>query len=194
MNVISSGAEARIIKKDTTVVKERIVKSYRHPAIDTELRTSRTKKEVKILKKLESSGFTPHVKSSTEHTIEMDFIEGEQVKKVLDSNVALAGVIAQRLSYLHDRDIIHGDLTTSNMIVHHNDIFFVDFGLSFTSTKVEDKAVDVHLFKHALESKHYKIADKAYKLFLKQYQPKNRKEILDRLRVVENRGRYKEKT
>jgi TP53 regulating kinase-like protein len=72
-------------------------------------------------------------------------------------------------------------------------LYFIDFGLSFNSHKIEDKAVDIHLFKQALESKHYKIADSAYREFIKAYNPKDKKEILGRLAIVEQRGRYKEK-
>ena len=104
-------------------------------------------------------------------------------------------IIGEKLSILHDNNIIHSDLTTSNMIYNESTkkLYLIDFGLSFTSDKVEDKAVDLHLFKQALESKHYKVYDKAYKYFLKGYNPKNRKEIIDRLKVVEARGRYKAK-
>jgi len=69
-----------------------------------------------------------------------------------------------------------------------NKVFFIDFGLSFVSTKTEDKAVDLHLLKQALESKHYKIWKDCFNAVLEEY---NNKLILDRLMVVEKRGRNK---
>ena len=137
----------------------------------------------------------------------MEYIDGTQLKKLLDKKPELGLMIGKNLSIIHDLNIIHGDLTTSNMILVENDIeekstkskkspklFFIDFGLSFNSTKIEDKAVDIHLFKQALESKHFRVYDKAYKAFLNGYIPKGKKEILERLEIVEQRGRYKEKT
>src|SRR4030042_1167648 len=56
--------------------------------------------------------------------------------------------IIQKLSH-----IINGDLTTSNMILNpDNKLYFIDFGLSFHSNKIEDKAVDLHLLKQALNA------------------------------------------
>lgn len=194
----TSGAEAIIIlNKDNNIEKYRIEKSYRISEIDVSLRTSRTKKEAKILQKLQKIIPVPKTVNVTEYDIEMEYIDGAQLKTVLDSRPELAELIGKNLSLMHDSNIIHGDLTTSNMILKKEDdsekLYFIDFGLSFSSTRVEDKAVDIHLFKQALESKHYKINDVAYKNFLKGYTPKDRNEILERLRIVEQRGRYKEK-
>ena len=69
-------------------------------------------------------------------------------------------------------------------------LYFIDFGLGFFSTKAEDKAVDLHLLKQALESKHYKNFEKLYKTILKNYK---HKDVLKRLEKVELRGRYKGK-
>lgn len=80
------------------------------------------------------------------------------------------------------------------MILKNGKLYFIDFGLSFFSNKIEDKAVDIHLFKQALESKHYKVYKTAYEFFLKAYNPLDKKKILERLEKVELRGRYKEKT
>ena len=95
---------------------------------------------------------------------------------------------------LHNSAIIHGDLTTSNMILN-KEIYLIDFGLSFFSEKSEDKAVDLHLLKEALESKHYKIWEDAFKIVLEAYrkEAKRASETLKRLEQVEKRGRYRAK-
>lgn len=196
---ISSGAEAVILlNADGNIEKSRIEKSYRIQDIDILLRASRTKKEAKIMQKLHKIISVPKILNITEYNLEMEHIDGVQIKKILDSRPELAVLIGRNLALMHDNSIMHGDLTTSNMILKKkNDsekLYFIDFGLSFVSTRIEDKAVDIHLFKQALESKHYRIFDKAYDEFLKGYAPKNRGAILERLRIVEERGRYKEKT
>ncbi len=88
-----------------------------------------------------------------------------------------------------------GDLTTSNFILTDNKVFFIDFGLSFFSKKVEDMAVDLHLLKHALESKHPDIYEKAFDIVKKSY-AKNYSDsmiVFTRFDKVESRGRNKTK-
>lgn len=193
---IGSGAEAIILlNKNNNIEKKRIEKTYRLKEIDVPLRKSRTKKEAKVLEKLKSFGLNvPKLINTTEYDIEMENIDGTQLKKLLDKNPEYAEMIGKNLTIMHDNNIIHGDLTTSNMILKNGKLYFIDFGLSFNSTRIEDKAVDIHLFKQALESKHFRVMHKAYKHFLKTYNPKYKKEILTRLDEVEKRGRYKEKT
>jgi len=95
---------------------------------------------------------------------------------------------------LHNHLIIHGDLTTSNMILN-KEIYFIDFGLSFFSEKAEDKAVDLHLLKEGLESKHYRIWEECFRCALEAYRKEANKssETLKRLEIVEKRGRYRAK-
>ena len=101
---------------------------------------------------------------------------------------------SDEIAKLHNVDIIHGDLTTSNILVHDK-IYFIDFGLGFISTKVEDKAVDLHIIKKALESKHYTHAEECFKYLLEGYTKENTETatILRRLEKVEKRGHYKQK-
>jgi TP53 regulating kinase-like protein len=70
-------------------------------------------------------------------------------------------------------------------------LFIIDFGLSFHSQRLEDKAVDLHLIKQALEAKHFQNHEGLFKEFLKNYKPKDYKNILEQLKKVEARGRYK---
>jgi Kae1-associated kinase Bud32 len=196
MKLIAQGAEAKIYKKASSIVKDRFPKTYRIEQIDNKLRKSRTKREAKVLKKLTELKFPcPQViEDDQKQTIEMQFLKGKQVRDVLNkTNYAkLTKEIGKKLAILHNNNIIHGDLTTSNMI-YNKELYFIDFGLSFFSHKVEDKAVDIHLVKEALESRHHKIAEQAYKAFLTTYKKHatDAKAILKRLETVEMRGRYK---
>jgi Kae1-associated kinase Bud32 len=194
--LIQEGAEAKIFKKiegdATTIIKQRINKKYRIEAINKLLIPSRTRREVKVMNKLNVLGVNVPkiIFTNKKDIIEMDFIQGEKIRDVLDNNVKLAENIGEILVILHDNNIIHGDLTTSNMLLNNNEIYFIDFGLSLFSRRLEDKAVDIHLFKQALESKHHKISEQAYKLFLKGYKKsKDHNEVMKRLKKVESRGR-----
>jgi Kae1-associated kinase Bud32 len=189
---IANGAEARIFESEGNIAKERIRKSYRHPELDLELRKSRTKREASILKKIK----TPHprlISTDNEQEIVMEKIEGQKVRDTLDSKPQLAHKMGEVVAQLHNENIIHGDLTTSNMMINNAEkIILIDFGLSYHSHKVEDKAVDIHLLKEALESRHFKVYDAALKNFLKGYQKVHGyKDIMKRLEEVEMRGRYR---
>ena len=195
--ILGQGAEAIVTKiDDTTVVKDRIVKDYRHQLIDSSLRRSRTRREAKILQKLAVANFpAPRLKQvdDIQMKISMDFVEGPQLRDVLSTNhKALSREIGKKVGTLHSIDIAHGDLTTSNMILD-KEIKFIDFGLSFVSNKAEDKAVDLHLLDRALESKHHEIYKESISEVLEGYKEGNPKheEVLIRLEVVQKRGRNK---
>ncbi|MBR9692930.1 Kae1-associated serine/threonine protein kinase [Candidatus Woesearchaeota archaeon] len=193
MEQIGAGAEAIIYRDGDKVIKDRVRKGYRHPLLDLDLRQSRTRREAKILQKLPING-PMLIETDRKERLTMSFMDGVQLKTVLDEKVSWAKVVGEQLAKLHEANIIHGDLTTSNMIVNGSELSFIDFGLSFTSTDAEHKAVDIHLFKQALESKHYGVYEQAYKEFLKGYNEGERAtNVLDRLKVVERRGRNKAK-
>ena len=192
---IAQGAEAILYKDKKKVIKDRISKSYRIPEIDTKLRKERTKTEARILHKLlRAKVNVPRVLKVDEakSTLELEYIAGTKIRDHLDKSkdVHLFKQIAEQTQLMHDAGIVHGDLTTSNMILHNNDVYFIDFGLSDHSDRIEDKAVDLHLLKECLRSKHFDIWEACWKIFETHY--KN-KAVLDRLKKVESRGRNKEK-
>lgn len=196
--LIAQGAEAKLFRSENKLIKERIKKSYRLKEIDEKIRKSRTKREVKMLKKLD---FVPKVLDvdDKKKIIEMEFIEGKLVKNILDDinkekRKEICKKIGKNIAELHNLDIIHGDLTTSNFIFNKK-VYFIDFGLSFVSNRIEDKAVDLHLLKQALESKHYRHFEECFGFVLNGYKKvKDYDKILNRLGKVESRGRYKRKS
>jgi TP53 regulating kinase and related kinases len=197
MEFISRGAEAEIFREGSKIKKIRSEKRYRLKVIDDALRKSRTRKEAKILEKMPKEVLHPSLIRLDEAnaTIEMEFIDGKKVRDVLDDNLAICLEIGKKIALMHNAGIIHGDLTTSNMIYKDKKVYFIDFGLSFFSSKVEDKAVDLHLLKQALESKHYKVYDRAFDLVLESYneEAKDNNTIISKFRQVELRGRNKAK-
>ncbi|MEM2131524.1 MAG: KEOPS complex kinase/ATPase Bud32 [Candidatus Woesearchaeota archaeon] len=208
-NLISRGAEAEIYldidekTHEKKIIKKRIQKSYRIKEIDESLRKFRTKRESKILEKLNIPKPKLLKLNEKEATIEIEFIEGKKIRDILEKSneknitFELSKEIGKLIAQMHNQNIIHGDLTTSNMIYNEKEkkIYFIDFGLSFFSEKIEDKAVDLHLLKQALESKHSKIYEKAFNLILNEYKKKAKKanEIINRVKQVELRGRNKAK-
>lgn len=195
--IIAKGAEATIEKIGKIISKNRLPKSYRHPELDKKIIRQRTKKETKLLEKTNKIINSPKIISSTNSQISMEFIDGKPLSENLDklSNYRkICKQIGKDLAKLHDSGIIHGDLTTSNILLEkeNSKIFFIDFGLSFHSNRIEDKAVDLHLIKEALEAKHPKIFKNSFKKILKGYKKsENFQKVLIRLKKVESRGRYK---
>mgnify|MGYP003972508181 CR=1 FL=1 len=188
---IAQGAEAIIELDNDTIIKKRIKKTYRIEEIDSKLRKSRTKKEAKILNSLPIHGPKLIKTNAKDMTIIMEYIKGQKIADILENEnyLKISKEIGQKIKILHNNKIIHGDLTTSNMILN-KEVHFIDFGLSFISDKIEDKAVDLHLIRQALESKHYKIWKACYNEILKVY---NDKPVIKRLEKIELRGRHKNK-
>ncbi len=195
--IIQQGAEAILIKKDNILIKRRLIKSYRLKELDEKIRKQRTRREFNLLQKAYKLIPTPMIKKLDENLkeIEMEFIEGKKLSEYLDlflNKDEICRKIGENIAKLHDSDIIHGDLTTSNMLYKNDSVYFIDFGLGFTSKKIEDKAVDLHLIKESLEAKHFTNAKICFKAVLEGYKfSRNYKQVLDRLKKVESRGRYK---
>ena len=192
--LIAQGAEAKLFLEGNLILKERFRKTYRIKEIDDKLRGFRTRREAKVLQKLDEINFPAPklINSDEKENLVIEKLDGKLVKEILGQNYAvLAAEIGKKIAILHNRLIIHGDLTTSNMIFN-KEIYFIDFGLSFFSDKAEDKAVDLYLLKEALESKHYRIWEKCFKIVLDSYRKEANKslETLKRLEAVEKRGRY----
>lgn len=196
--VIGTGAEAILIQEGSNLIKRRIKKSYRIPILDEKLRKQRTRKEAKLLEKAAKLIPVPKIKKSSDKSMEIDmeFINGKKLSESLDNipnAQEICTQIGQNIAKLHDADIIHGDLTTSNMIYYQGKVFFIDFGLGFESNKAEDKAVDLHLIKQALEAKHFSNYEAFFNAVLEGYKlSKHHKATINRLKTVEKRGRYKQ--
>ena len=194
MKLIGHGAEAKVYEKGDYILKERLKKKYRHPSIDIKLRKLRTRSEGKLLKKVLNLGINvPKVLKSDDKKmiLEMEKIEGITVRDILDSSDEdlknkICKELGKTMKRLHQNNIIHGDLTTSNMIWNEK-LFLIDFGLGKVSTRVEDKAVDVHLLKECLKSKHHIHWLTYWSAFKKSY---GLKRTFEQLEKVEARTRY----
>lgn len=248
--VLAQGAEAIISLDKNQITKNRTIKSYRHPILDQKIRKSRTKREAKLLTKATEIINTPKVINQDTFTIQMQYIPGERPSETLNNKpineqFQIMKQIGEQISKLHNQNIIHGDLTTSNTILANNHppapsglgdhksrearlsaarrdptisdevanmparahqdnrtpsstissptpkVFLIDFGLGFISARIEDKAVDLHLIRQALEAKHFGNSNHLFFNLLEAYHPKERDQIIQQLKKVESRGRYK---
>ena len=200
MKIIQQGAEAKIILEKNFIIKDRVKKSYRIPELDEKIRKRRTKSERKLLEKASKIIKSPKPFDSNEiYKIKMPFVNGEKLSEKLDSfsldkQKKICKKIGENIANLHDSQIIHGDLTTSNMILKNNELYFIDFGLGYISYKIEDKAVDLYLLKEALEAKHFKHWEILLKEIFNAYKKSKKSElVLQQFKAVEKRGRYKDK-
>lgn len=82
-----------------------------------------------------------------------------EMDKVEVSMDELAVRTGNAIASLHRANLIHGDLTTSNFMLRKSDmrVVFIDFGLSYTSTMAEDRAVDLYVLERAFLSTHTEI-------------------------------------
>jgi len=213
MALIKKGAEAnlylenfskvlQVAGKGEVIIKQRIKKSYRVPELDERLRSSRTALEAKLFADAKLVGVPAPVVYEVDRIgmrIVMEFIDGRQVKLVLDKlrpkdRRKLCERIGRQVARLHLAGIIHGDLTTSNMILTQGGkVYFVDFGLGEYNPSLESRGVDLHLLKRALQSIHFRITDEAYRAVVAGYRRefgKGADEVIKRVEEIEKRGRY----
>ena len=197
---IARGAEAILIKEGNKLIKKRLSKNYRIKEIDSKLIKSRTRQEARLLEKLKDEIKVPNILNVDEknNVIEMEFIEGKKLSEHFDSlnkkeQNKVWRLIGKEVALMHNENVIHGDLTTSNMILKDDQVYLIDFGLGYVNDKVEPKAVDLHLLTQAFESKHYKYFEDSVKIIFKEYKKyiKDSENIFERLTKFEKMGRYK---
>jgi TP53 regulating kinase-like protein len=205
--LIKKGAEASLYLMEwqnrKVIAKKRLPKKYRPSSLDEQIRKYRTVHEPQLLHGAKRAGVpTPLIYQVNvrEDTIIMEFIEGKQVKELLngqpeDERRLVCMEIGRSIGKLHRCGVIHGDLTTSNMILNPEEkIVFVDFGLGEKTNELEAKAVDLHLMKRALQSTHFRFAQQCFDAVMRGYSsvlgPERTKEVLEKIEEIEKRGRY----
>ena len=207
--LLKKGAEASLYIAEwherKVVIKTRIPKKYRPPALDEQIRTYRTVHEPQLMHEAKAAGVpTPliYMVNVPEASITMEYVEGQQIKQLLNKapqgrRHELCVAIGELIGKLHRQGLIHGDLTTSNMILNPEDkIFFVDFGLGEKNTEVEAQGVDLHLMKRALQSTHYQFWEECFKNVMCGYSSvlgvETAEKVYEKIREIERRGRYVE--
>jgi len=207
--LFKKGAEASLYLADwhgkRVIIKNRIPKKYRPTALDERIRSYRTVHEPQLMHEAKVAGvFTPliYMVNVAESFIVMEYIEGQQIKQLLnkapqEKRHEFCIEIGASIGKLHNYGLIHGDLTTSNMIrTPEGKIFFVDFGLGEKNIELEAQGVDLHLMKRALQSTHYQFWEECFKNVLCGYTSvrglETTEKVYEKIREIERRGRYVE--
>lgn len=188
------GAEAEVAPAEVlgrpAVEKRRVPKAYRHPALDAALRGARTRAEARLLAQARRAGVrTPLVYRVDESGLALERLDGRQLKEdVTSARLREVGALVARL---HARDLTHGDLTTSNVLVLRDGLALVDFGLAATNAEDEDKGGDLHVLMEALEATHPEIAD-GFAHVLEGYRAAGGSAAVERkVDDIVRRGRYR---
>ena len=203
--MIYQGAEAKILisrflNRDV-IVKKRLHKSYRIQEIDDYLINYRTKTEAKIIMDARKNSVPVPIIYDVDlinGIIIMELIKGERVKDIFDlisddKRISICERIGRNIARLHKNNIIHGDITTSNMIERDDDIFFIDFGLSSYNTEIEAQGVDLHVLMEAIESTHSNNSD-YFKYVLDSYMAEYGEGsdlVVNKINEIVKRGRYR---
>jgi len=193
---MAKGAEANLYRDNDRLVKERVSKKYRISPLDNALRKKRTRREARYLKKAADGGVnTPQVLKVDEdsYVFEMQYLEGRLLKDVLEQSPreeagGYAQKIGEMLCRLHEVDLVHNDLTTSNMILSEDKIYFIDFGLAYPSRRLEDKAMDLVVFKKSLRATHPTRYEYLWRNVSRGYEISE--SLLKRVEKIEKRVRY----
>ena len=198
--LLRKGAEADLYKSEylekEVLIKERIPKNYRNVELDAGIRKKRTKEEAQLLHNAKALGVrTPLIYKIERESgaIIMEFIEGKRMKDALNGkNLNLCKLLGNKIGVLHNAGIVHGDLTTSNIIIHNNAPIFIDFGLGFHSRKIEDFAVDLLNFRKTYNATHFNLP-RGWKLLLQGYMKTSgarAKQVIGQIAEIEARARY----
>ena len=189
------GAEAILYRDGDRVIKKRIRKKYRHPILDERIRRFRTRREAKLLKRARELGVpAPRViEVIDDDTLVMEYIEGRTLKDVLkeEKRIDLMEALGRLVATLHQNDVVHGDLTTSNVILSGETLYLIDFGLGEVTKRIEDKAVDLVCFEKSYTATHSDFPE-GWEAFLRSYAdhyPEGER-VLKRMEEVKRRARY----
>ncbi|KHO54946.1 MAG: Kae1-associated serine/threonine protein kinase [Candidatus Diapherotrites archaeon] len=198
--LLRKGAEAELLLSEylgkKVLVKRRIAKDYRVKELDERIRKERTKLEAGLLHNAKLQGVrTPFIRKIGRKNFEivMELVEGKRLKDALDERNSgkYCKKLAEQIALLHNAGIIHGDLTTSNVIVNGRDFCLIDFGLGFYSEKIEDRAVDLLNLKKTFQATHFKLF-KAWGGLELEYvkKAKDGARVLSQVKEIEKRARY----
>ena len=208
LKLIYRGAEADVYRGDwcghPAVYKMRKPLLYRLQELDNMIRSQRTVHEAQILHQTKQAGVSaPHLYylSPPEALLVMEYLEGERLKTVLLETgltkkrvMALGEEFGRSIARLHAAGIMHGDLTTSNVIVDGDSLSLIDFGLAVHSQRLEDHAVDLRLIKETLTGAHNSVSKAFMQSLLAGYSsvlgPARAEAATKKLAEIERRGRY----
>ena len=211
--VIYRGAEADLLRGRwcglDAIFKFRRPFVYRLKVLDDAIRRQRTVREAEMIHDAKRSGVrTPilYFVDARNALIVMQWVKGRRLKEAVSSltSEGLSRIFAElggEVARLHASGIMHGDLTTSNVLLESDDgesnkdgLTLIDFGLAIRTTRLEDRAVDLRLVKETLTGAHSDVASKAYSALLEGYGGEvgsgEVRAVTRQVAEIERRGRY----
>jgi Kae1-associated kinase Bud32 len=203
--ILYRGAEAEIgvaeYMGQTVVQKQRVKKAYRIKEIDSALISYRTKEEAKLIAEARRYGVAVPVLYDVDlmnGCITMEYLKGRRIKDILNGladseRKRICNKMGESIACLHNHDIIHGDITTSNMILCDDQIHFIDFGLGSKNIELEAKGVDLHVLMEAFESTHSKYPEcfsDVLEGYAKQFHG-DASAVIEKIQEIVQRGRYR---
>lgn len=165
LELLHEGAEATVTAGKwmgkPAVLKMRRPRSYRHPDLDRRLTRSRLSVEVRVLGRLQQSGFSsPSLYDCDieESWILISRIDGRPLYEAISDGSAGIDVmenIGALIRRLHEEDISHGDLTTHNILIDEmGNLSLIDFGLARVSPELEHMGLDLQVLNECLTASH----------------------------------------
>ena len=204
--LIYRGAEADIALGSwqglDAVFKSRKPLPYRLPVLDDSIRLQRTMREAEMMRQSKAAGVKVpwlYALDLPRGTLVMEYIPGDRLRDVVGSlgKEGIAGafeLFGRNAARLHLAGMMHGDLTTANVLKRGRDVVFIDFGLSARTNRLEDHAVDLRLIKETLVGAHPQVAQPALDSLFRGYAAEagfqRTKSVLKQLKSIERRGRY----
>jgi TP53 regulating kinase and related kinases len=237
-NVNNNSKESSTDVIMTAICKERFAKKYRHPVLDARLTKQRCRMEGRILGKCKLKGMNvPNVLnvdtnfSDGTALIYLECIDGQTVRDYLEDYLLpqfevdgnsvegtseckvilrkLAVEIGETIARLHEAGIVHGDLTTSNMMLkaatnienvsqqenstNHN-LVLIDFGLAKNTTATEERAVDLYVLERALQSTHPTLPNSFLTSLLAAYESTGRTDLQNDSVTIPSMNNFKHDT
>ncbi|KAL6896097.1 kinase-like protein [Trichoderma longibrachiatum] len=189
--LITQGAEGRLYKTTYLLpdipcaLKYRPPKPWRHPILDQRLTKHRILSEARILSKCRRDGLrVPDVYAIDEAAgwLMLEWVQGTPVRVNINERLGsrtegieddeelkdLMRRIGAAVGKMHSIGVIHGDLTTSNMMLKppaqqsaddgatglEGEIVIIDLGLASGGVHDEERAVDLYVLERAFGSTH----------------------------------------
>jgi Kae1-associated kinase Bud32 len=181
------------------VEKVRLPKAYRHERLDDEIRRARIRTEARLMAEARRLGISVPILYDVDlarHRLVMEYVDGPQVKEVLQKRLAdpapVARAVGRLAGTLHANGIVHGDLTTSNMLWRDGRIHAIDLSMGEKTDSVESQGVDLRLLKEAWTSAHFDLQGLFESEVLAAYREAHAgaDAAIAKLAEIEERGRY----
>ncbi|MFY1110359.1 MAG: bifunctional N(6)-L-threonylcarbamoyladenine synthase/serine/threonine protein kinase [Methanosarcinaceae archaeon] len=193
--LLDSGAEAVVYLEEgpggeKVLVKERVPKAYRLKEIDERIRKERNRTEARMMSETRRAGVpTPIIYDVEAFKLKMQYIGGAPVKYLISPEVSIK--VGELVGKLHSAGIVHGDLTTSNLLLAGSRLYLLDFGLAYFEKSLEARGVDVHVLFQTFESTH-RDSEALIEAFKKGYGSTfiEAADVLKRVEEIKKRARY----